>query len=58
MCWELRKNGSRHDKEESGLVGVTFLENVALCVLADTFVLSGWVRKELGNVKLVKEVDL
>ena len=43
-----------HDKEESDPVGVTFLEKVDPCLLADPFVVSGWVRKELGAVESVK----
>ena len=34
------------DKEESGPVGVTFLEKVDPCLLADTFVVLGWVGKD------------
>jgi hypothetical protein len=35
-----------HDKEESGPVGVTFLEKVDPCLLVDQFVVSGWVREK------------
>ena len=41
-------------KEEEERVGVTFLEKVDPCLLADPFVISGWVGKELGTVESVK----
>lgn len=36
-----------HEKDESGPAGVTFLEKVDSCLLADPYVVSGWVKKEL-----------
>ena len=38
------------DKYESVTVGVTFLEKVGPCFLADPYVVSGWVITELGAV--------
>ena len=35
-------------------VGVKFLEKVDLCLLADPFAVSGWVKTELGAVKSVR----
>ena len=43
-----------HDKEESGPVGVTYLEKVNPCLLTDPSVVSGWVGKDLGAVESVK----
>ena len=43
-----------NDKVESGLVGVRFLEKVDPYLLADPYVVSGWLERTLGTVKLVK----
>ena len=42
------------DKDESVTVGVTFFEKVDPCLLADPFVVSGWVKTELSAVESVK----
>ena len=36
------------------MVGVTFLEKVDPCLLADPFVVSGWVKTKLRDVESVK----
>jgi hypothetical protein len=38
------------DKEDSGPVGVRALERMDPCLLADPYVVSGWVEKRLRNV--------
>ena len=42
------------DKDESVTVGVKFLRKVDPCLLADPFVVSGWVKTELGAVESVR----
>ena len=42
------------DEEESVTVGVKFMEKVDSCLLADPFVVSRWVEKELGHVESVR----
>jgi hypothetical protein len=42
------------DKDESVMLGVTFLEKVDPCLLADPFVVSVWVKTKLGAVESVK----
>ena len=49
---EPRPNG--HPNDDSGPVGETFLEKVDPCLLANPYVVSGWVENRLGTVKLVK----
>jgi hypothetical protein len=51
---ELKACTEGQDKDESVTVGVTFLEKVNPCLLGDPFVVSGWVKIELGAVELVK----
>ena len=41
------------DKDVSVMVGVTFREKVESCILADPYVVSGWVKMELGAVESV-----
>ena len=42
------------DKDESVTVGVTFLEKVDPCILADSYVVSGCVKMELGAEESVE----
>lgn len=42
------------DKNDSGPVGVRFVERMDRCNLADPYVVSGWVEKRLGTAELVK----
>jgi hypothetical protein len=42
------------DNDESVTVGVRFLEKVDPCLLADPFVVSGWVKTELGAVRVIR----
>ena len=41
------------DMIKSGPVGLTFLEKVDACLLADSFMVSGWMTKELGATESV-----
>ena len=43
-----------HPEDDSGPVGVRFVDRMDLCILADPCVVSGWVEKRLGNFELVK----
>lgn len=43
-----------YDKDYFGPVGVRFLEKVYPCLLANPYVVSGWVEKKLGTVNSVK----
>ena len=42
------------DTDDSGPVGVRFVEIMDPCILAESYVVSGWVEKRLGTVELVK----
>ena len=42
------------EKDESVTVGLKFKEKVDSCLLADPFVVSRWVKKELGNMESVR----
>lgn len=42
------------DRDDSVPVGVRFVERMDPCILADPYVVSGWVEKRLETVELVK----